>query len=109
MKLFNIFKKSAPENNPSMEGKFYPLFNSSYGVGQMTRRDYLDMYRSTQYTAITTIAASLAKLEWNIVQKKGSDRVVDHYITPLLDYDFFESITSSMLLTGNSFEYKFLI
>ena len=75
----------------------------------MTRRDYLDMYRSTQYTAITTIAASLAKLEWNIVQKKGSDRVVDHYITPLLDYDFFESVTSSMLLTGNSFEYKFLI
>ena len=109
MKLFNIFKKSAPEHNPSMEGKFYPLFNSSYGVGQMTRRDYLNMYRSTQYTAITTIASSLAKLEWNIVQKKGSDRVIDHYITNLFNYDFFENVTSSMLLTGNSFEYKLLI
>jgi phage portal protein BeeE len=91
---------------PSTEGGFYPLTNTSYNVGELTRSDYIRLYISWQYVAVSTIANAVADLNHSLVTKKGSEKEINHPHQQLLTYELMQTIVSSLQLTGSAYLLK---
>lgn len=85
---------------------FYPLMNSNYNVEKMSRTDYLKLYQSWVYLASTTIADTIAELEYWVYNK---DKETQHKNQDLVDYDFLKKVATYMLLNWNAFVYKEMI
>lgn len=93
-------------NQPINEWQFYPLMNTEYNVEQLSRTDYLKLYKGWVYVATNTIADNIASLEYNTF---NGDEEQGHPYNDLIDYQFLKKVASYMLLNGNCFVYKEMI
>lgn len=84
---------------PSAEGNFYPLMNTNYSVSNLTRTDYLKLYTSWQYVAVSTIANSVAELEKSFTRTSDDDKQIHHKHFDLITFDLLIQIVSSLQLT----------
>lgn len=95
-----LFKSAGTEWN------FYPLTNTSYGVNDLTRSDYIKLYTGWQYVAISTIANTIADLDRTLTRSKNDDKVIQHKHFDLITYDLLSRIVSSLQLTWTCYLYK---
>lgn len=91
---------------PSTEGSFYPLTNTSYNVGELTRSDYIRLYISWQYVAVSTIANAVADINHSLTTKKGSEKEINHQHQQLLTYELLQTVVSSLQLTWSAYLLK---
>lgn len=105
----NIISKIVKTLFPGSEwsGAFYPLTNTSYNVHDLSRTDYLKLYISRQYVAVSTIANTVASLEFTLT--KGKENEIKHQHLQLLTYELLQSIVSSLQLTGSCYLHKSMI
>jgi len=109
MDIFKGIKWVMKSLFPTTEWNFYPLANTSYWVPWLTRTDYIKLYTSRQYVAISTIANSIAELEKSLTRTKNDDKQIQHKHFQLLSYDLLVQIVSSLQLTWSCYLYKNMI
>jgi HK97 family phage portal protein len=80
--------------------------NTSYNVSELTRTDYIRLYISWQYVAISTISNAISNLDTALFSKPGSDKVIKHPHEQLITYDLLQTIVSSLQLTGTAYLLK---
>ena len=88
------------------EGFFYPFTNTSYWVKQLSRSDYLRLYTSWQYVAVSTIANSIAELETTLTRTVNDDKEINHPYRDLITYDMLVDIVSFMQLAWSCYLWK---
>jgi len=99
MNIFKVIKTAVKSVFPSTEGRFYPLTNTNYNVSNLTRTDYLRLYTSRQYVAVSTIANSVAELEKSLTRTPNDDKQIHHKHFDLITFDLLVQIVSSLQLT----------
>lgn len=111
MKLVQAIVKSIWEAVfPTAQGSgFYPLMNSNYRVSSLTRSDYIRLYTGWQYLAVSTIANSVAELEYSLTSNTDSDKPIKHQHLDLVNYRFLQQVVSSIQLTGSAYYRKVMI
>lgn len=107
--MFKYIKGVIKSFLPWTEGNFSPMTNTSYGVKTMTTTDYIKLYTSWQYLAVSTIANSVSDLDRSLTRTKNDDKEINHKHFDLITFDLLLKITSSVQLTGSAFLYKNMI
>jgi len=109
IKSIIVWNNSKSVGLPSTEGNFYPLTNTSYWVGELTRTDYLRLYTSWQYVAVSTIANTIGGLDKMLKRSVNNDAEILHKHMDLLTYDLIVTIISSLQLTWTCYLYKNMV
>lgn len=110
--FLNIWKKDANVNladNNSWVSKFYPIFNSPDQLKQLNRSDYLSLYKSWTYWAITTIADSVSDLNYQLLAAPKSSREINHKYMKFITSDFLETVSSFLKLNWECYFWKVMI
>jgi len=102
--LKNLFKKSL---TPTEWAWFYPLTNTNYWVRTLGKSDYLRLYTGWQYVAVSTIANSVAELEYSLTRTINDDKEIQHPYRELVTYELLMQITSFLQLSGNCYLWKY--
>ena len=93
-------------NENSSAWQFYPLFNSPYQLKQLSRGDYINLYKSWSYAAITTVADSISDLEYHLLAAPKSSREVNHKYMKFINSEFLETVASFLKLNGECYYWK---
>ena len=107
--LKQVIKSVIDQIFPTAEGSFYPLTNTSYGVKSLNRADYLKLYTGWQYVAVSTIANSVAELDYDLFPNAEATKPIKHPHTKLITYELLQTIISSLQLTGTAYLRKVMI
>ena len=109
MNIFKAISNAIKSVFPSTEGRFYPLTNTNYNVSNLTRTDYLRLYTSRQYVAVSIIANSVAELEKSLTRTPNDDKQITHKHFDLITFDLLIQIVSSLQLTWSCYLYKNMV
>ena len=107
--LWKIIKSAIDSLFPTSEWGFYPLTNTSYNVTQLTRTDYIRLYTGWQYVAVSTIANSVAELDYVLTKNGDATKPINHPHMDLVCYKLLQTIVSSLQLTGSAYLRKVYI
>ncbi len=95
--------------NDTPRGQFYPLLNSSYSDNHLSGSDYIRLYTSWAYTAVSTIANTCSSVEYSITKGINSTSEFDHKHRRLITYSLINQVVSFLQLSGTCFLYKYKI
>lgn len=107
--FLNIGQKHADiglSDEISALSKFYPIFNSPHQLKQLSRGDYLNLYKGWSYSAITTIADSVSDLEYHLLAAPKSQREINHKYMKFITSEFLETIASFLSLNWECYFWK---
>lgn len=102
----NLFQRIKKAFNPSSEGNFYPLTDSSYWVRNLQRSDYINLYTSRVYACVSTIWDTIAGLE---LVAKRNDNIVNDKALELITPDLLKAIVWHLQLTGSCYLMKNMV
>lgn len=95
--------------NDSQAGQFYPLLNSSYSDTHLSQSDYTRLYTGWVYLAVSTIANTVAWLEWSLTRNADSTNEIEHKHRPLITSSLLNKVVSYVQLNGSCYLYKSMI